>query len=96
MTGFIKDMMGKMMPSPGGIDCGGVMGQLYEYLDEEIECPETAEKIRKHLELCKRCYPRYNFEKAFLRFVSDQGRTSAPPELRRRIFMNILEEESQN
>lgn len=94
MTGFIRDLMEKMMPQPGGIDCGGVMAQLYEYLDGELDDPATMEKIRVHLEKCRRCYPRYNFEKAFLRFVSDQGHTSAPPELRRKIFKTLLEEES--
>jgi anti-sigma factor (TIGR02949 family) len=73
MTGFIRDFMEKMMPQPGGIDCGGVMAQLYEYLDGELDDPATMEKIRVHLEKCRRCYPRYNFEKAFLHFVSDQG-----------------------
>jgi mycothiol system anti-sigma-R factor len=93
MTGFIRDFMEKMMPQPGGIDCGGVMAQLYEYLDGELDDPATMEKIRVHLEKCRRCYPRYNFEKAFLHFVSDQGHASAPPELRRKIFQTLLEEE---
>jgi mycothiol system anti-sigma-R factor len=84
-----------MMPQPGGIDCNGVMAQLYDYIDEELDA-ETVGKIRKHLEKCKRCYPRYDFERAFLRFVSDRGRTSAPPELRRKIFQSILEEESSH
>ncbi len=96
MTGFIRDIMEKMMPQPGGIDCGGVMAQLYEYLDGELDDPALQEKIRVHLEKCRRCYPRYNFEKAFLRFVSDQGHTSAPPELRRKIFQALLEEESHD
>ena len=96
MIGFIRDMLAKLMPQPGGIDCGGVMAQLYEYLDEELDDPATTEKIRVHLEKCRRCYPRYNFEKAFLRFVADQGHTSAPPELRREIFQSLLEEEGRS
>jgi anti-sigma factor (TIGR02949 family) len=94
MTGFFRDMMGKMMPGQGSIDCNGVLAQLYEYIDEELD-EETVEKIREHLEVCKRCYPRLDFEQAFLRFVADQGRVSAPPELRRKIFEAILEEESR-
>jgi mycothiol system anti-sigma-R factor len=70
------------------------MEQLYEYIDEELDDEGTVEKIREHLELCKRCYPRYDFEKAFLRFLAEQGQISAPPELRRKIFQEILEEES--
>ncbi|MGD2153345.1 MAG: zf-HC2 domain-containing protein [Gemmatimonadales bacterium] len=94
MSGFIRGLVEKLMPQPGGIDCESVMAQLYEYLDEELDDPGTVEKIRVHLEKCRRCYPRYNFEKAFLRFVSDRGHTSAPPGLRRKIFQNLLEEES--
>jgi anti-sigma factor (TIGR02949 family) len=88
-------MMMKAMPPPGGIDCGGVMAQLYEYIDGELD-EQTVERIRKHLAKCKRCYPRYDFEQAFLRFLEDQGHVEAPPELRRRVFASILEEESQN
>ncbi len=96
MTAFWKvgGWMSKAMPPPGGIDCGGVMQQLYEYIDEELD-EETVKKIRQHLEKCQRCYPRYNFEKAFLRFLGDQGRVAAPPELRRKIFAGILAEESE-
>lgn len=79
---------------PGGIDCAGVMERLYEYIDEEIDSPELVERIRAHLELCRRCYPFYGFERAFLRYLAQQRVAQAPPELRRRIFQRILEEES--
>ncbi len=85
--------MGGMSP-PGGIDCADVVDQLYEYIDEELD-DEAVERIRAHLRLCKRCFPRYDFEKAFLRFLSEQARVSTPPELRRKIFQEILEEESR-
>lgn len=94
MTGLWESLKGKMMPPPGGIDCGGVMAQLYEYIDEELD-EETVEKIRQHLAVCKRCYPRYDFEAAFLRFLGEQGRTPVPPELRSKIFATLLEEESE-
>ncbi len=89
-----KWLMGGMSP-PGGIDCARVVERLYDYIDQELD-EKLAEQIREHLRLCKRCFPRYDFEKAFLRFLSMQGRLSAPPELRRRIFQDILEQESQN
>jgi anti-sigma factor (TIGR02949 family) len=96
MTAFGKlgDWLMKAMPPPGGIDCEGVMQQLYEYIDGELD-EETVEKIRKHLKLCKECYPHYDFERAFLSFLSDHGRTGAPPELRRKIFASLLQEESE-
>lgn len=96
MTGFIRYMLEKLRRKPGGIDCASVLAQLYEYLDAELDDPGTVEKIRAHLDKCRKCYPRYNFEKAFLRFVSDRGHTSAPPELRRKIFQTLLEEEERH
>lgn len=81
-------------PGSGDIDCAGVVEQLYEFIDEELTDSELVEKIRKHLEICQKCYPHYEFEKAFLRFLAEQGRSEAPPELRRRIFERILSEES--
>ncbi len=79
-----------------GIDCAGVMEQLYEYIDEELDDDALVEKIRAHLELCQDCFPRYRFEKTFLRFLSEQGRNSAPHELRHKIFQRLLEEESRD
>lgn len=93
MMGFWKLGRRPAKMPPGGIDCGGVMQRLYEYLDEELD-DEMVERISQHLEVCKKCYPQYAFEKAFLRFLSEQGRVGAPPELRRKIFQSILEEES--
>ena len=93
MTAFWQSLMGKMMPQPGGIDCGGVLDQLYEYIDGELD-DETIGKIQVHLNKCKRCYPRYNFEAAFVRFLGEHGKTSTPDELRHKIFESILKEES--
>ena len=76
----------------GGIDCEAAFERLYEYLDEELDDPELVRKIREHLQICQRCEPRFQFEEAFLKFVSEVGRTTAPPGLRRKIFQRILEE----
>jgi len=98
MTAFWKlgKRKGRGTPPPGGIDCSDVVAQLYEFIDGELEDAEAVAKIRAHLDLCKRCYPHYDFEKAFLRFLAEQGRACAPPELKRRIFERILEEESRD
>lgn len=58
-------------PAPkGGVDCSVVLEQLWEFLDEEL-APERVAAIRTHLELCAKCYPDYDFEKAFLQAVSE-------------------------
>lgn len=77
--------------SEGGIDCAGVLERLYEYIDQELDDAELMEKIRVHLEICQRCYPRFQFEKTFLEFVAELARTKAPPELKRKIFQRLLE-----
>ncbi len=77
-------------------DCAVVKDKLYEYLDQEIDNAELVEMIREHLKDCKRCFPKYQFEQAFLTFIAELGRTNAPPQLRRRIFDRILEEESRS
>lgn len=58
--------MGNMAPMLG---CEQVMRQLWDYLDEELT-PERMAAIRAHLELCKRCYPQYEFERSFLDAVA--------------------------
>lgn len=90
--GRLGEWLAKAMPPPGGIDCRDVLEQLYEYIDGELD-EETVRKIRKHLKLCKKCYPRYDFERAFVNFLRDHGRICAPPELRRKIFATLLEED---
>lgn len=53
------------------LDCDAVMRQLWDYLDGELT-PERTEALREHLALCGRCFPQYEFERAFLETV---GRT---------------------
>ena len=100
MTAFWKRWMRRspdqVMAPPGGIDCESVVERLYEYLDEELDDPKLVEEIHEHLEACRRCYPQFHFEEAFLKFVAEVGRTSAPSDLRRKIFERILEEESKS
>lgn len=78
----------------GEVSCHEVMERLYEYIDGELDSPERVEQIRAHLEACRKCYPQFQFEKAFLRFLAEQRAGPAPPELRRKVFERILREES--
>lgn len=55
------------------LDCDAVMRQLWDYLDGELT-PQRMEAIRAHLELCRRCHPQYEFEKAFLATVARASR----------------------
>ncbi|MEO6443536.1 MAG: zf-HC2 domain-containing protein [Gemmatimonadaceae bacterium] len=51
------------------LDCESVMRQLWDYLDLELTADRMA-AIREHLELCTRCQPLEQFERAFLDAVA--------------------------
>ncbi|HEX6939476.1 MAG TPA: zf-HC2 domain-containing protein [Longimicrobiales bacterium] len=66
--------------------CREAVARLYEYLDGELT-PESAEAVRRHFELCKRCYPHLSFCQAFqdaLRRAA-RGQPGAPEHLRRKL-----------
>jgi anti-sigma factor (TIGR02949 family) len=68
------------------LDCDTVMRQLWDFLDGELS-PDRMEAIHEHLAMCKRCYPQYEFERAFLDAVANARREhSNPSVLRERIF----------
>lgn len=60
---------------PGGITCEEALSRVYEYLDGELE-PEMQERIHRHVEICRRCYPYFDFERLFLDYVREKGLAS--------------------
>lgn len=54
------------------IDCEEAVRRVYEFLDGELD-QRTTERIRRHLEVCRRCYPYFNFERIFLDHVRSRG-----------------------
>lgn len=77
---------------PGMISCQEALDRLFEYLDGELE-GFTREQVAHHFEVCRRCYPRLQFERAFLEAVRRAERgEEAPPHLRERI-LGFMEEE---
>lgn len=71
------------------LDCDAVMRQLWDYLDDELT-PQTARAIRAHLAVCRRCYPQYEFEAAFLRALRAAGLLHAGPEVLRARVRSLL------
>ncbi len=70
----------------GGVDCSAVLLQLWEYLDGELG-QERMRAVRTHLALCSKCYPQYDFEKAFLEALADcRCTTCAPTDVRCRVM----------
>jgi anti-sigma factor (TIGR02949 family) len=78
-----------MMPM---LDCDAVMRQLWDYLDGELT-QERMEAIHGHLALCKRCYPQYEFERAFLDAVARARREHSNPSRLRDQVMDALRAE---
>lgn len=74
--------------------CHEALSRLMEFVDGEL--PESEEAaVKKHLDICDRCYPRYDFQRAYVEFTRQlQDRQRTPPALRRRLFRAILEQEA--
>ncbi len=74
--------------------CAEAVERVYEFLDGELT-PEVDEQIRRHLQVCARCHPAFEYERVFLRFLEQRCVIErASPELRRRIMDALLEEEA--
>ena len=73
------------------LDCESVMRQLWDYLDGELT-PEHMDAIRAHIEMCKRCYPQYEFERSFLNALAARQRMHSDPERFRTKLMASLRE----
>ena len=74
------------------IDCDTVMRQLWDYLDGELT-PERSEAIRRHVEMCSRCRPHSEFERAFLVAVKRSRREHSQPERLRGVLVEALAEQ---
>jgi anti-sigma factor (TIGR02949 family) len=74
------------------IPCDHLIAQLWEYLDRDLE-ELRSEQVRRHLDVCARCFPEYDFRRAYLKFMRRCSTQEVPAELRRRVFETILEEE---
>lgn len=77
------------------IPCDQVVAKLWEYLDQELDAA-TAAQVQRHLEVCGRCFPQYDFQQAYRTYLRQVQRESIPHELRHRIFEAILAEEAGN
>jgi len=70
---------------PDEASCEESLAVVYEFLDGELD-PERGERVRRHLETCRRCWPYFDFERHFLDLVHEVGGEGpADPELARRV-----------
>lgn len=74
------------------MSCREAVQKLWEYVDQELD-EAACEQVRAHLDRCRHCFPHYDFQRAYREFMASCRSGCAPPELRRRIFLSLLEEE---
>lgn len=77
--------------APGNLTCEEALARVYEYLDGELD-PDMQERMHRHLEVCRACYPYFNFERLFLDDLHERGLSAEEkPTLRARVE-TLLEE----
>ena len=66
------------------IDCEEALRRLFEYLDAELH-GEPQQEIEQHLERCRSCFSRVEFEKRLKAYTAELGREPVPSELEGRV-----------
>lgn len=66
------------------ISCEEVIDRLLEYLDRELDA-ETEAQLDRHIETCRGCFSRAEFERRLRARVNDTARAKAPDSLRARV-----------
>lgn len=66
------------------MNCEEVLRQLLAYLDRDVDA-QTAALIDRHLEACRGCFSRADFERKLKAHLRAAGEKPAPARLRSRI-----------
>jgi anti-sigma factor (TIGR02949 family) len=66
------------------IDCEEALRRLFDYLDAELGATPRRE-LEQHLEQCRSCFSRLEFERRLKAHVRELGTEQVPDELRARI-----------
>jgi anti-sigma factor (TIGR02949 family) len=66
------------------IQCEEVIERLLEFLDRELDS-EVEHAIEHHLEACRACFSRAEFERRLRARIAETGEAAAPETLRRRL-----------
>lgn len=70
--------------SESTMSCEEAIGLLLDYLDDELE-PDRRGDMEEHLDRCRSCYSRHEFEKGLKSRVGELGRGPVPTEFQTRI-----------
>lgn len=74
----------------GGLSCEEVIDMLFAYLDREVG-EELTDRIEQHLDSCRDCFSRVEFEQRLRAKVRESGEVKAPARLKKRI-QSMLDE----
>lgn len=66
------------------IECEEAIAKLLEYLDGELDEGDRSQ-VERHLETCRGCFGRAEFERRLRARVAETGRATAPESLRLRV-----------
>ncbi|HXF54436.1 MAG TPA: zf-HC2 domain-containing protein [Hyphomicrobiaceae bacterium] len=72
------------------ISCEEVVAHLFDHLDGELDAKRRAD-IDRHLEECRGCCSRAEFERLIRQKIAALGSEPLPPTLQRRLMM-LLDE----
>ena len=72
------------MTSVRKISCEEALQHLYEHLDHALNATNAVE-MERHIETCRGCFSRLEFEKRLKERLAAIGREQAPEELRHRL-----------
>lgn len=70
--------------------CEEALAQVFTYVDNEIEAPRRA-AIARHLQTCRGCFSRFEFERRLKARLKDAGREAVSPALAERV-QRVLED----
>ena len=70
------------------ISCNEAMSKLQAYLDNEVDWPGE-EEIHHHIENCRECFSRTEFEKALRDKVEKLGTEKTPADVQARLSAMI-------
>jgi anti-sigma factor (TIGR02949 family) len=65
------------------LDCDEVIEHLVDYLSRELDA-DTLAAIERHIEHCRGCFSRTEFERRLRARLAEAGEAEAPESLRRR------------
>ena len=66
------------------MNCEEALRRLADYLNRELE-PQEHDAVEQHVDLCRSCFSRAEFERLLKERLTDLGREEAPPHVQSRI-----------